>query len=121
VPQEVADYREREQIDLDTSFAQLATAAANKPLAELPLVVISRGESHLDPANSPVELGLPEDFPLDFIESAWQDGQAYLASLMPDAKHVIAAKSAHYVQLDEPELVIEAVETVIDAVRDPSN
>jgi hypothetical protein len=33
---------------------------------------------------------------------------------------VIAAESGHYVQLQQPELVVDAIQQVIDAVRDPS-
>jgi hypothetical protein len=34
---------------------------------------------------------------------------------------VIATRSAHYIQLDEPELVIDAVSLVVEAVRNPAS
>jgi hypothetical protein len=34
---------------------------------------------------------------------------------------VVAAESGHYVQLDQPELVVEAVRQVVEAVRDPAS
>jgi pimeloyl-ACP methyl ester carboxylesterase len=41
------------------------------------------------------------------VESAWAGAQ-----------HVIATQSGHYIQQDQPELVIEAVRQVVKAVRD---
>ena len=43
-----------------------------------------------------------------------------LAQLVPDAKHVIATESGHNIHQDQPELVIEAIRAVVDAVRNPS-
>ena len=43
------------------------------------------------------------------------------ATLVPEARHVIARESEHYIQLQQPELVIEAVHQVVGAVRDPSS
>jgi hypothetical protein len=34
---------------------------------------------------------------------------------------VIAGESEHYIQLQQPELVIAAVQQVVDAVRDPGS
>ena len=38
---------------------------------------------------------------------------------MPDAKHVIAKKSDHDIQHEQPQLVIAAIRDVVQAVRDP--
>jgi pimeloyl-ACP methyl ester carboxylesterase len=46
--------------------------------------------------------------------------QEDLARLVPDARHVIADRSGHNIHQDQPELVIEAVRQVVEAVRDPS-
>jgi pimeloyl-ACP methyl ester carboxylesterase len=43
-----------------------------------------------------------------------------LAHLVPNARHVMATASGHNIHQDQPELVIEAVRQVVDAVRDPS-
>jgi hypothetical protein len=53
------------------------------------------------------------------LERAWQQGQADLAALLPDARHVTATESEQFIQLPQPELVIAAVRAVVDAVRDP--
>lgn len=46
--------------------------------------------------------------------------QAYLATLLPNAHWVTAADSGHYVQAEQPALVIAAIAEVVAAVRDPS-
>jgi len=119
VPPEFADYPELERMDLDASFAQLRTAAAAEPLPPLPLIVLTRVVPQ--DADLPPELRakLPPDFPWDAIETVWQELQAELAALVPGARQVIATESGHYIQVEQPELVIEAVRQVVEAVRDP--
>jgi pimeloyl-ACP methyl ester carboxylesterase len=117
---DLADDPGVERIDLDASFAQLRTAVADQPLPSLPLVVLTRGVPVS--AELPPELrsALPPDFPFDTFDTVWQELQAELAALAPDARHVVAAESGHYIQLQQPELVIDAIQQVVDAVRDPS-
>lgn len=43
-----------------------------------------------------------------------------MAALVPDARQVIATESGHFIQLQQLELVIDAVRTVVEAVRYPS-
>lgn len=121
VSPEVAEYPGLERVDLDASFAQMREAAATHPLPSMPMVVLTRGVSPLatDPDSDEAQADIPESFPLDVIEPAWQAGQADLAELVPDTEWVIATESAHWVQVDQPGLVIEAIHKVVDAVRDP--
>jgi len=42
-----------------------------------------------------------------------------LASLVPEARLVVADESVHAIQLELPDLVIEAIRRVVVAVRDP--
>jgi len=109
-------YKDVETVDVDTSFDQMTQAKAAHPLRSIPLVVISKG--------LPFDLSpwqpLPADFP-DALESAWNAAQEKLAVLMPNTRHIVATKSSHYVQIEQPGLVIEAVCQVIDAVRAPSS
>ena len=44
-----------------------------------------------------------------------------MAELEPDVKHVIAKESDHYIHIEQPDLVIDAVRQVVDAVRDPAS
>jgi len=88
-------------------------------LLSLPLIVLTRVVPQ--DADLPPELRakLPPDFPWDAIETVWQELQAELAALVPGARQVIATESGHYIQVEQPELVIEAVRQVVEAVRDP--
>ena len=63
---------------------------------------------------------MPANFSQDAFEAAWRKGQDQLAALLTDAKHVVATNSDHYIQLEQPDLVIDAVRQVVDAVRDPN-
>src|SRR5262245_13873343 len=115
----LADDPERERMDFDASFAQLRAAAATHPLPPLPLVVLTHGDA-TSPLFSPeAQAALPADFPWDALEAVWQALQDELAALVPGARHVIATTSGHYIQLQQPELVIEAIRQVVAGVRHP--
>ena len=100
--------------DFSTSFDQMIRAKAARPLRPtLPLVVLSRGLS---------EPELPPDLVPPFpdamaYERAWQTAQDLLGAILPYARHVIAGKSNHYVQTEQPELVIDAVRRELRMVR----
>ncbi|HEX2516072.1 MAG TPA: alpha/beta hydrolase, partial [Chloroflexota bacterium] len=117
LPPEAAADPTFERFDYEASFAQVRRAAAVRPLRPLPLVVLSRGR----PASAelPPDLlrQLPPGFPLDALDRETQALQADLATLVPGARRVVATESGHYVQLDQPELVIAAVREVVGAVR----
>ena len=104
-----------ELFDLNRSYDQMLRAKAARPLRPtLPLVVLSRGLS---------EPGLPPDLtPPGFpdsttLERAWQTAQDWLGALLPYARHVIARRSAHYIQGAEPKLVIDAVRRELRMLR----
>ena len=112
LPPEFAGYPDYETIDFPVSFAQMRQAAAQSPLRPMPLAVVSKGQP----------FGIPESalgFSPDALEEAWNSAQHELATLSPDANLVVATESGHYVQLQQPELVIAAIEQVVDASRDP--
>ncbi len=108
-------YRELEQIDFAAASARMADAASRQPLPVEPLFVLSRGK----PVALPPDV--PGDFSAEAFETAWRAGQNQLAALLPDTRHEIAAESDHYIQLEQPGLVIDAVRTVVDAVRTPAS
>ncbi len=72
---------------------------------DLPLVVISRGRSDED---------LPD---LRAQEEERRQEHAALAALSRRGHHVIATRSGHHVQLEEPDLVIAAIREVVGARR----
>jgi pimeloyl-ACP methyl ester carboxylesterase len=114
VPEALAGYEDLEFTDLDTSASQVREATAVSPLRPQPLVVLSRGQAMELPAD------LPGGLTGEGLEHAWSVEQDRLAALLPDVRHVIAHESEHYIQLQQPELVIAAVREVVEAVRDPA-
>ena len=53
----------------------------------------------------------------DTNQRTWQTAQGWLAALVPYARHVIAHKSEHYIQTEQPSLVIDAVRRELPMVR----
>jgi pimeloyl-ACP methyl ester carboxylesterase len=97
---------EYEQMDQCTAEAQTAAALAARPLRPMPLSVLSHR---------------PAEFPAGSFEAAreqlWTELQAELATLVSGAHHVIAATSDHFIQVAQPQLVIDEVTAVVHAVR----
>jgi pimeloyl-ACP methyl ester carboxylesterase len=102
-----------EGIDIDASFAEVREARAAAPLRPMPLVVVSAGQP-LDPA------AFPPGWPVEADAQLWRDLQADLAGLVPNARHIVAERSGHYVHQTEPEVVVEQIRLVVATVRDPS-
>ncbi|MGI8485159.1 MAG: alpha/beta fold hydrolase [Thermomicrobiales bacterium] len=110
IPPEIAGDLDYETIDFAAASTAMRQAAETQPLRPMPLVVLS----HAQP------FGVPEDalgFSPEVLERAWASAQDQLAALVPHAQHVIATESGHYIQLQQPDLVIEAVRQVVEAVR----
>jgi pimeloyl-ACP methyl ester carboxylesterase len=108
-------YKDIETLDVNASLDQMEKAASAKPLRPMPLFILTQGQ--------PFDLSpwqpLPTDFP-KALDGAWHAAQDALATLSQNAKHRIATKSSHYIQAQEPQLVIDAIKQVVEAVRDPS-
>ena len=67
---------------------------------------------------------LPTDVPADFgyvTDNAQKQAQEQLAKLVPNAKHVTNTNSGHEVHKEQPQLVIDSIREVVDAVRDPAS
>ncbi|MGQ0656652.1 MAG: alpha/beta fold hydrolase [Chromatiales bacterium] len=79
---------------------------AGGPFPPLPLIVLTRGER----AWPPGERG-------DVSERIWMELQSELAQLSPLSAHIVARRSAHYIHLDQPDLVAAAIKLVVDAAR----
>ena len=108
-------YKDIETLDVNASLDQIEKAASAEPLRPMPLFVLTQGQ--------PFDLSpwqpLPADFPRA-LDNAWHTSQNALATLAPNAKHKIATKSSHYIQVQEPQLVIDAIKQVVEAVRNPA-
>jgi pimeloyl-ACP methyl ester carboxylesterase len=72
-----------------------AVIAAVAPPRDVPLVVISSGDQ------PPEQLAVHQR----------------LASMSDAGRHVVARRSAHWIQFDEPELVVDAVKALVDSAR----
>jgi pimeloyl-ACP methyl ester carboxylesterase len=110
LPPQMAGYPEYETVDF---AAASATMRAAHPLGPIPLVVIAHGQPFGLQAE---DLG----FPPEALEKAWRAAQEGLASLSPRGRFEVAEESAHYVQLQQPDLVIAAIRQVVEAVHDPA-
>jgi pimeloyl-ACP methyl ester carboxylesterase len=105
-------YPDYELVDFDTSWTQMRQARVDTPLQPMPLAVLSRG-NYSDDAPLP-------DWPVDAFERMWRAAQADLAALVPNARHTIAGQSGHYIQQEQPGLVIEAIRQVVVGVQAPA-
>lgn len=95
--------------ELKSFSASAAQAFTTGALGDLPLVVLSH-----DP-------GIPEpDVPADLVKplnDAWAQMQDELAHLSTRGRRIVAKNSTHYIQIQRPDLVIDAVRTVLDQSR----
>jgi pimeloyl-ACP methyl ester carboxylesterase len=89
--------------------ATLAQARAAGTLGDRPLVVLAAGMPTL-----------PPDLPTDLRAadaSMSVELRKELATLSTRSTLIVAGESGHYIQLDQPELVIDAIRQVVEAAR----
>ncbi len=84
-----------------TSFYFAASSSKPSNLGDVSLIVLSHG---LTDMTSGVGSEYQEAF-----EHEWSKMQLELVGLSSNSRQVIAGQSGHYIQLDQPELVVEAV------------
>ena len=102
----------REEIaELNGFKESAAQTAATGSLGDLPLAVLSH-----DPDKPSVEL--PADLAKP-VNEAWEKMQEELAHLSTRGMQTIAKNSSHYIQIDRPDVVIEAVRGVVEQARAP--
>ena len=95
-----------EQIDIWTSERQTRLALRRSPLRPMPLVVLAHGR--------------PENPGAPFVEQderLWRQLQRELAQLVPGGRLVVATQSAHDIPQEQPDLVLDAIRDVVQAVR----
>ena len=89
-----------------TAFAETASQIrAAPPFPDVPLIVISAGK---EPPSWLVGDGFSQIF---------QENQRRLVALSPQGRQIIAQQSGHFVQNDEPELVVQAIREVVENGR----
>ncbi len=98
-----------ERIDFTMSAEQVR---ATDPLGDKPLVVLSHSPGALRPPGLPAELA-------EKLEGVWSELQRDLLGLSDRSHHVVASHAGHHIQLDEPQLVVDAILKVLRDVRAP--
>jgi pimeloyl-ACP methyl ester carboxylesterase len=99
--------------ELKSASESAAQTARTGPFGDLPLTVLSSDPDHPRP-------DLPEDL-VKPTNDAWQQMQAELSHLSTKGTRVVAKGSGHYIQIDRPGVVIEAVHNIVDQARRTQN
>lgn len=97
-----------EKIDFTENSERKARLA--KWHADIPLIVLTAAHASPDPPG-PLAYLAPK------FEQIRQELQQDLVHRSPKGKQIIATKSGHYIQRDEPGLVVTAIREVTDATR----
>jgi len=117
-PENLALYPALERIDVDRSCYQIRAAPALHPM---PIVVLSADRPWGPQFPSMIAAGkLPADIPPDFgyvTDAAQKKAQERLAKLVPNEKHITNTNSGHEIHKEQPQLVIDAIREVVEAVR----
>jgi len=98
-----------ETFDIDGAIDSVLAAP---PLPRIPLAVLSKTEPFATSATVPAEIR-------QRLEQVWPEVQDALVSLEPNAPHILATGSDHYVQVNDPDLTIDAIRLVVDRSEKP--
>jgi pimeloyl-ACP methyl ester carboxylesterase len=102
-----------ERIDIDASIDQVRQAL---PLPPLPLAVLTKtAPFRVQPESLPTGITLAE------IDTAYSSAQRYFVELVPTTPQTFATGSDHYIQLSQPDLVINATRLVISRAAASTN
>jgi pimeloyl-ACP methyl ester carboxylesterase len=108
------DPQSAERIDYFISDEQ---AMAVTPPA-VPSIVIAHGAQEGLFPDGQVHGMFPPTWPVDDLEEAWRTTIVSNAAVLA-ARFIVAEQSHHFIYIDQPDLVTEAIHEVVDAVRDP--
>jgi pimeloyl-ACP methyl ester carboxylesterase len=97
---------------LRESFEQQLAAPIS--LGDKPLIVLTAGPLQLE------GMGLSQE-QMDRMDEAHTLSQAALTQGSQNSEQIIEGDSGHYIQLEQPDLVIDAIRQVVDAARNGSN
>jgi hypothetical protein len=100
----------REQVAEMKAFPESAaqTAMAGS-LGDMPLAVLSHDPDKLS-TDLPPDIARP-------VNQAWEKMQEELAQLSTRGTQTISKNSSHYIQFDNPELVISTVRNIVEQAR----
>lgn len=116
VPQEVRDDKDIERLDLESSFRQ-ATEISMAPLSKIPAIVLT-SDKPLDVKNI-IKLGIyPSNITEKTGKQLWERQVAAQDSLVklfsPLTQHIKNTLSGHYIQKENPGIVIDAIREIMD-------
>jgi len=105
-----------EPVDTVRSFAQVISAPR---VPTVPMVILT---ADLQPITAQdVQSGaFPSYVTVEFINALWSAqivAQDELAKLFPGARHITNTNSHHYIHLEQPQIVVDAIREVVDAVH----
>jgi pimeloyl-ACP methyl ester carboxylesterase len=100
--------RSAEDIDFNKSVAQVRAANWHR---DIPLVVLTRGSATFNPNDYAVPSLAPK------FEQLRLELQKELVGRSSKGRQIIAEKSGHFIQRDQPELVVEAIREVGEAAK----
>jgi pimeloyl-ACP methyl ester carboxylesterase len=87
-------------------FESMRQVGAKQGLPSVPLVVVTAGKSE----------GWPPGWDPQLFDRLRAQQQADLASLVPGGRQIIAKDSGHDVPAQQPQAIVDAIKTVLDAV-----
>lgn len=109
-----------EKYDNVRSFQQVRAAPS---VRAMPVVVLTADRSPI--TRKDIAAGrFPPEVTANFVDALWaaqKPAQDSLARLFPNAKHITSTNSSHYIQILQPQLVIDSIREVVDAVRNPTS
>ena len=109
-----------EKYDNVRSFEQVRAAPS---VRAMPVIVLTADQPQIT-AKGIASGQFPSEVTANFAEALWaaqMPAQDSLARLFPNAKHITNTNSTHYIQNEQPQLVIDSIREVVDAVRDPTS
>lgn len=106
-PPQFANSSSFEEVDIDTSVAQVTAAPAFPPV---PVAVLTRTEPFTVPADLPADKSAK-------LEQVWRDAAAKLVALRPQTPYVEVTGADHFLQAHQPDVVVAAVGLVIQRSR----
>jgi len=95
---------------LEETCTQMRTT---DPLGDLPLVVLTATGPTWWP-------DLPPDFPVQEFKQMWLQLQKKLTNLSKNSTQLFAEQSSHFMQFDQPQLIVEAIRQVVETARQKS-
>jgi pimeloyl-ACP methyl ester carboxylesterase len=105
---EVAVFAETDSQELTDALAAAKAKGGTAPLGSKPLVVLTAGNT-VSPGLTPEELVA--------VRKVWVTMHDEMAGLSTKGVNRIVPESTHYIHQDRPQVVIDAVAEVVDAVR----